>query len=106
LIQVHTCFRLLLETLYVAVNIIDRFLSACVVSFAKLQLVGITCMFLKACWCMLHAVIGTRTSVDKFRDTLEEESTLMLRRLVDKPKNFVGPVRKYVPAQSPFVKSD
>ena len=38
----------LLEMLYVAVNIIDRFLSAHFVSFAKLQLVGITCMFLAA----------------------------------------------------------
>ena len=44
--QVHTCLRFLLETLYLAVNIIDRLLSALVVSFAKLQLVGITCMFL------------------------------------------------------------
>jgi hypothetical protein len=50
----------------------------------------------KACRRMLHAVIGTRASVDKFRDTLEEESALMLRRLVDEPENFVGPVRKYV----------
>ncbi|KAI9508085.1 cyclin-like protein [Russula earlei] len=48
LIQVHTRFRLLPETLYLAVNIIDRFLSARVVSLAKLQLVGITCMFLAA----------------------------------------------------------
>ena len=55
---------------------------------------------------MLHAIIGTRASVDKFRDTLEEESALMLCCLVDEPENSVGPVRKYVPAQSPFVKSD
>ena len=48
LIQVHTRLRLLPETLYLAVNIIDRFLSAGVVSLAKLQLVGITCMFLAA----------------------------------------------------------
>ncbi|KAH9974140.1 cyclin-like protein [Lactifluus volemus] len=48
LIQVHTRFRLLPETLYFTVNIIDRFLSARVVSLAKLQLVGITCMFLAA----------------------------------------------------------
>ncbi|KAH9024496.1 cyclin-like protein [Lactarius pseudohatsudake] len=41
-------FCLLPETLYLAVNIIDRFLSARVVSLAKLQLVSITCMFLAA----------------------------------------------------------
>ena len=48
LIQVRTRLRLLPETLYLAVNIIDRFLSARVVSLAKLQLVGITCIFLAA----------------------------------------------------------
>jgi G2/mitotic-specific cyclin 1/2 len=42
LIQVHTCSRPIPETLYLAVNIIDRFLSARVVSLAKLQLVSIT----------------------------------------------------------------
>ncbi|TCD65207.1 G2/mitotic-specific cyclin [Steccherinum ochraceum] len=48
LIQVHSRFRLLPETLYLCVNIIDRFLSQRVVSLAKLQLVGITCMFVAA----------------------------------------------------------
>ncbi|KAI0318765.1 cyclin-like protein [Amylostereum chailletii] len=48
LIQVHMRFRLLPETLFLATNIIDRFLSARVVSLAKLQLVGITCMFIAA----------------------------------------------------------
>ncbi|KAH9056253.1 cytochrome P450 [Lactarius vividus] len=50
----------------------------------------------KACRRMLHAVIGTRVSVEKFRDTLEEESALMVRRLLNEPRNFVGPVRKAV----------
>ncbi|KAF8886532.1 cyclin-like protein [Infundibulicybe gibba] len=48
LIQVHLRFRLLPETLFLCVNIIDRFLSARVVSLAKLQLVGVTCMFIAA----------------------------------------------------------
>ncbi|KAH9941167.1 cyclin-like protein [Epithele typhae] len=48
LVQVHSRFRLLPETLFLCVNIIDRFLSARVVSLAKLQLVGITCMFIAA----------------------------------------------------------
>ena len=48
LIQVHVRFRLLPETLFLCVNIIDRFLSARVVSLAKLQLVGVTCMFIAA----------------------------------------------------------
>lgn len=46
LIQVHGRFRLLPETLFLAVNIIDRFLSTRVVSLVRLQLVGITAMFM------------------------------------------------------------
>lgn len=48
LVQVHARFRLLPETLFLCVNIIDRFLSARVVSLAKLQLVGITCLFVSS----------------------------------------------------------
>ena len=50
----------------------------------------------KACRRMLRVIIGTRASADKPRDTLEEESALMVRRLLDEPRNFVSPVRKYV----------
>lgn len=46
LIEVHTRFRLLPETLFLAVNIIDRFLSAKVVQLDRLQLVGVTAMFI------------------------------------------------------------
>jgi G2/mitotic-specific cyclin 1/2 len=45
LVQVHAHFRLPPETLFLCLNIIDRFLSARVVSLAKLQLVGITGLF-------------------------------------------------------------
>lgn len=48
LIQVHARFRLLPETLFLAVNVIDRFLSTRVVSLVRLQLVGITAMFIAA----------------------------------------------------------
>ena len=46
LIEVHTRFHLLPETLFLAVNIIDRFLSTKVVRLEKLQLVGATAMFI------------------------------------------------------------
>lgn len=46
LIEVHTRFHLLPETLFLAVNIIDRFLSAKVVQLDRLQLVGVTAMFI------------------------------------------------------------
>ncbi|KAH6586620.1 hypothetical protein BASA50_009359 [Batrachochytrium salamandrivorans] len=48
LVEVHNKFRLLAETLFLAVNIIDRFLSLRVVSLVKLQLVGVTAMFIAA----------------------------------------------------------
>lgn len=48
MIEVHHKFRLLPETLYLSVNIIDRFLSLRVVSLVKLQLVGIVAMFIAA----------------------------------------------------------
>lgn len=46
LIEVHTRFHLLPETLFLAVNIIDRFLSEKIVQLDRLQLVGITAMFI------------------------------------------------------------
>ncbi|KAF2401514.1 A/B/D/E cyclin [Trichodelitschia bisporula] len=46
LLEVHTRFRLLPETLFLTVNIIDRFLSTKVVQLDRLQLVGITAMFI------------------------------------------------------------
>jgi G2/mitotic-specific cyclin 3/4 len=47
-IQVHTRFTLLPETLFLAVNCIDRFLSTKIVSVGKLQLVGATAIFIAA----------------------------------------------------------
>lgn len=46
LLEVHTRFRLLPETLFLAVNIIDRFLSTKIVQLDRLQLVGVTAMFI------------------------------------------------------------
>lgn len=48
LVQVHHRFSLLPETLFLAVNYVDRFLSSKVVSLGKLQLVGATAIFLAA----------------------------------------------------------
>nr|UVJ64691.1 cyclin B protein [Sipunculus nudus] len=48
LVQVHMRFRLLQETLYLTVAIIDRFLQESPVSRGKLQLVGVTAMFIAA----------------------------------------------------------
>ena len=48
LLQVHLRYHLLPETLWIAINIIDRFLSVRTVSIVKLQLVGVTAMFIAA----------------------------------------------------------
>ncbi|CAJ2507676.1 Uu.00g088620.m01.CDS01 [Anthostomella pinea] len=47
-VQVHTRFGLLPETLFLTVNFIDRFLSYKIVSLGKLQLVGATAIFVAA----------------------------------------------------------
>jgi len=46
LLQVHLRYHMLPETLWIAVNIVDRFLSHRTVSLIKLQLVGVTAMFI------------------------------------------------------------
>lgn len=46
LLEVHIKFHLLPETLYLAVNIIDRFLSEKVIQLDRLQLVGVTALFI------------------------------------------------------------
>jgi hypothetical protein len=46
LLQVHIRYHMLPETLWIAINIVDRFLSKRVVSLIKLQLVGVTAMFI------------------------------------------------------------
>jgi G2/mitotic-specific cyclin 2 len=48
LIEVHARFKLLPETLFLTVNILDRFLSRKLVQVDKLQLVGVSAMFLAA----------------------------------------------------------
>jgi hypothetical protein len=45
-IEIHYLFQLLPETLFLAVNIIDRFLSLRTVVLGKLQLVGITALYI------------------------------------------------------------
>ncbi|GLB40187.1 putative cyclin family protein [Lyophyllum shimeji] len=48
LLQVHLRYHMMPETLWIAVNIVDRFLTKRVVSLVKLQLVGVTAMFIAA----------------------------------------------------------
>eukprot|EP00656_Telonema_subtile_P035746 TRINITY_DN39704_c0_g1_i1.p1 TRINITY_DN39704_c0_g1~~TRINITY_DN39704_c0_g1_i1.p1 ORF type:complete len:386 (-),score=117.13 TRINITY_DN39704_c0_g1_i1:167-1324(-) len=50
MVEVHRKFKLKQETLFLAVNILDRFLSARGVAKDKLQLVGATCIFVASKW--------------------------------------------------------
>ena len=46
LLQVHAKFGLLQESLFLTVNLIDRFLGMRAISLSKLQLVGLACFFI------------------------------------------------------------
>jgi len=46
LLQVHARFGLLQESLFLTVNLIDRFLGLRTIVLAKLQLVGLACFFI------------------------------------------------------------
>lgn len=46
LVDVHLKFKLTPETLYITVNLIDKYLSLSTIPRVKLQLLGITCLFI------------------------------------------------------------
>jgi len=87
LLEVHTRFRLLPETLFLAVNIIDRFLSAKIVQLDRLQLVGVTAMFIASKY---EEVLSPH--VQNFRhvadDGFTEEEILSAERFVLAALNY------------------
>jgi hypothetical protein len=87
LLEVHTRFRLLPETLFLAVNIIDRFLSAKIVQLDRLQLVGVTAMFIASKY---EEVLSPH--VQNFRhvadDGFTEEEILSAERFVLTALNY------------------
>ena len=87
LIEVHTRFHLLPETIFLAINIIDRFLSARVVGLEKLQLVGITAMFIASKY---EEVLSPHVSNFKHvaDDGFEEEEILKAERFVLQALNY------------------
>ena len=87
LIEVHTRFHLLPETMFLAVNIIDRFLSARVVELEKLQLVGITAMFIASKY---EEVLAPHVSNFKHvaDDGFSEEQILGAERFVLQALNY------------------
>lgn len=87
LLEVHTRFRLLPETLFLAVNIIDRFLSTKIVQLDRLQLVGVTAMFIASKY---EEVLSPH--VQNFRhvadDGFTEEEILQAERFVLAALNY------------------
>lgn len=103
LIEVHMRFRLLPETLFLAVNIIDRFLSQKVVPLDKLQLVGITAMFIASKYEeVLSPHVGNFTHVADDGFTVDEVlaaerytlSTLKYDLSYPNPMNFLRRISK------------
>ncbi|ODA76595.1 hypothetical protein RJ55_07865 [Drechmeria coniospora] len=103
LIEVHTRFHLLPETLFLAVNIIDRFLSEKVVQLDRLQLVGITAMFIASKYEEVlspHVENFKRITDDGFSEAeiLEAERFLLTTLNYDlsypNPMNFLRRVSK------------
>lgn len=48
LVDVHLKYQLREETLFLAVNYIDRYTASCSINRADYQLIGVTCMMIAA----------------------------------------------------------
>lgn len=103
LIEVHARFKLLPETLFLAINILDRFLSRKLVQVDKLQLVGVGAMFLAAKYEEVlspHVSSFRHVSDDGFTDEeiLNAERYLLLNIDYDlsypNPLNFLRRISK------------
>lgn len=103
LIEVHTRFRLLPETLFLAVNIIDRFLSVEVVALDRLQLVGVAAMFIASKYEEVlspHVANFSHVADDTFTDKeiLDAErhilATLDYNMSYPNPMNFLRRISK------------
>ena len=79
--QIHIQYRMLPETLWIAVNIMDRFLSERVVSRHRLQLVGLASMFIA---CKYEEIVAP--SIDEFvsmaNGAFEKEDILKGERII------------------------
>ncbi|KOO24210.1 hypothetical protein Ctob_001548 [Chrysochromulina tobinii] len=87
LVEVAEEYRLESETLYLAVNYIDRFLSHVPVNRSKLQLVGVTCMLVASKYEEIHP-----PAVDEFvyisDNTYKREEILHMEGMVLNRLNF------------------
>lgn len=88
-------FRSTLETLYLTVNIIDRFLSKVEVSVSKLELIAITCFFIAAKYeevyppTMRHLI---KISSNQFTSDVIREAERFIITTLNFELNFCGPM--------------
>jgi len=80
LVDVHLKFRLLPETLFLCVDILDRFLEQKVVSRSKLQLVGVASMLLAAKYEEIYPP-EVQELIDISANTYTREEVLRMERL-------------------------
>ncbi|KAJ2595469.1 B-type cyclin [Coemansia sp. RSA 1722] len=87
LVQVHKQFNLLPETLYLAINFVDRFLSVKEIVINKLQLVGAVCLLLASKYEEIHvpSVKDIEYMVEK---NYSEEDILRAERFILRMLNF------------------
>jgi len=87
LVEVAEEYRLVPETLHLAVNYIDRFLSYVPVARSKLQLVGVTCMLIASKYEEIHP-----PAVDEFvyisDNTYKREEIMSMEAMILNRLNF------------------
>lgn len=103
IIEVHSKFRLLPETLFIATNLVDRFLSKRVISLVKFQLVGLTALFIASKYeevcCpgvehFLHMSDGGYTVEELLKAERYMLSTLQFDMSYPNPLNFIRRISK------------
>jgi hypothetical protein len=102
LVEVHTKFRLLPETLFLAVNIVDRYLSEQNTELDQIQLIGITSLFIAAKYeeVFSPAVANFSYLADGYsmEDILEAERLILqvldFRNSYPNPMNFLRRISK------------
>ena len=87
LLQVHLRYHMLPETIWIAVNIIDRFLMKRVVSIAKLQLVGVTAILIASKYEETLAP-GIKEFASLTRDAYSREEILKGERVILQTLDF------------------
>ncbi|KAE8229450.1 hypothetical protein CF326_g5581 [Tilletia indica] len=96
LMQIHVRFHMLPETLWIAINLADRFLSVRVVSLPKLQLVGVTAMFIASKYEEIMAptldeMISLMTASSYTRDEILKGERIVLSTLDFNVSKYCSP---------------